>query len=107
MLASLQSLYAQTQHMVEQIQETSYEELVQLIDVRTEVLCALQQAEVSEEMKTVIRLIGEYDNILLERMHFLMGEASSGLNRMKTHRLQKQKYEQAYTSESYFVDYKE
>ncbi|WP_341279870.1 hypothetical protein [Paenibacillus sp. FSL H8-0537] len=107
MISSLQSLYDQTLYIAEHIQEASYEELVELADFRTEIVNKLQQTQVSEEMKAVIRLIGEYDDTILKRMQELKDEAATSLNKIKLHRMQKQKYEQAYNAESYFVDLRE
>lgn len=105
MIAELQYLYNKTQELAEHINDASSEDLDALTEQRNTVINGLQQQPVvSEEMKTIIRLIGEYDNTITDRMQALMDEAAQGLNKIKVHRLQKSKYEQAFNADSYFID---
>ncbi|SFF38549.1 hypothetical protein SAMN04487969_14328 [Paenibacillus algorifonticola] len=101
-------LYVKTKQLVEHLDHSESDELLALIELREDVINQLESGIlVSEEQKQLLREIGEFDEVLLTKMHFFKDEASQGLNKINNNRLQKQVYEQAYASESYFIDRRE
>ncbi|ANY66969.1 hypothetical protein BBD42_11180 [Paenibacillus sp. BIHB 4019] len=101
-------LYVKTKQVVEQLDHAESDDLLALIELRENVINQLETGLiVSEEQKQLLRDIGGFDEVLLAKMQLLKDEASQGLNKLNNNRLQKQVYEQAYASESYFIDRRE
>ncbi|MEK3883890.1 hypothetical protein [Paenibacillus sp. PL2-23] len=108
MRTNLDQLLMATLRLVEQIETAETEELVGHVELRDSVIDQLRQAKViNDEEKQIIICIQKYDEIIISRMKLLMDEAALGLSKLGNSRIQKQIYEKAYASESYFIDYKE
>lgn len=99
-------LYSDTLYLVDQIDNTDYEEFLSLIKLRDEVIEELLLSNVTEEDKRMLAEIGSYDDIINKRMIMLKNEASQELDKIRTTRARKKTYEKSYASESYFFDAK-
>jgi hypothetical protein len=108
MNSQVNRLYTMTLHVAERIDNTQVDELLELVQCRDEVLESLSNSgAVSEEERTLLIGIKEYDHIISSRMNLLMEEAKQGLSNIAKTRTQKRTYEKLYAGESYFIDIKE
>ncbi|RIX47305.1 hypothetical protein D3P08_25110 [Paenibacillus nanensis] len=108
MSITIAKLYDETLEYVKRLDSTTYEESILLVDLRDMVLNELKKDIVlTEDERKMLRQIGEFDKAILARFTELKDEASNAMQKINVTRMQKQKYEQAYAPQSYFVDYKE
>ncbi|WP_042170059.1 hypothetical protein [Paenibacillus gorillae] len=111
MLKELTELYDTTLLMVERIDEIEPDQLLMLLDLRSDVIMKLElQPVISIAEKERLTEIGKFDSLITGRMNDLKEEASQALEKIKQTQIQKKVYEQAYdnayVTESYFFDQK-
>lgn len=107
MHTSITILYDTTMKLVSYIDSTETEQLLNLIELRENVIRALgAQDNLSTEERDILREIVRFDDLIASRMMVLKDETANKLNNLKRTKVQKNKYEQAYISESYFIDKK-
>ncbi|MCF2944120.1 hypothetical protein [Paenibacillus tarimensis] len=93
---------------MEQLDTAPYEEFTELVVLRDNVLQELQQKpDMSEDEKHMLRQIGEFDSVILNRMLELKEEAAQAIQKLSKTRVQKKAYQDSYTPGSFFFDRKE
>lgn len=94
--------------IVQGIDESSVDELLDLVQSRDDAIESLQLADnISEVEREILAKIINYDVLIASRMNVLMEEAAQGLEKIAKTKVQKQSYEKMYAGESYFFDKKE
>ncbi|MFD0590667.1 hypothetical protein ACFQZE_22005 [Paenibacillus sp. GCM10027627] len=105
----LQKLHEMTLSIAGNIQKADVDELLELVEFREVVIHKLNLEEIvlSDREKQLIAEISIYDHLLVSKMTSIKEEASASLNKLNQANLQKKRYEQQYSANSYFVDIKE
>lgn len=106
-MATLKELHDKTLEIVSNLQSIQFEELEHLVELREEVLSGLNQTPtITDEEKSYIHIIGQYDEQIIGRMATLRDEASVGLAKIENNRKQRSSYDAQYEGRSYFIDVK-
>ncbi|GGG84499.1 hypothetical protein [Paenibacillus radicis (ex Gao et al. 2016)] len=104
---SIEALHTATLYFIEQIERISYEDAVQLTDLREEVLNEIGNRSISADEKQLLHQIGEFDEIIVAKMVEFKDQASQEIQTIAKTRMHKKKYENPYNFEGVFVDQKE
>lgn len=101
-------LEAITATLLQNIEQSSYEELAAFSDQRELVVIQIIESEevISYEHNKRLTRLGEYDQLILSKMQGYKNEASTWLSKQGAIREQKNAYGAAYNADSYFVDHK-
>lgn len=94
---------------VENINELNEEGLLNLIQLRDEVVGYIEEEgrTIFKEEKELISKISMFDPIIVQRMEYLKEEAAQKLRMIKMSQIQKNNYDNSLVAESYFIDRKE
>lgn len=108
MISQIDRLSDLTLEIVRNLEESTVEDLLVLVQYREDVLESLQLMDhVSEVDRSLLAEIYAHDRLLESRMTELLDEAARGLEKIAKTKVQKQSYEKLYAGESYFIDRKE
>ncbi len=104
----LNELHIKTQEFAGRIDQVTAEELLQLLELRDEVIAVLgmEGMILSKEDKDCLHDLRAYDSIILDRMNHIKTEASEAVNRIRTSNMQRKIYDADFSGESYFIDKK-
>lgn len=98
-------LWNETRSIVDEISTVQYERLVDLVNLREQLLIELQsEMKLSMEEQNLLNDLKNYDEFIMSRMQQLKDEAEMGLAKFHQSRQQKQIYEKSYIAESMFYD---
>ncbi|WP_438447376.1 hypothetical protein [Gorillibacterium sp. sgz5001074] len=104
----LKDLEELTLEIAEKLQELEFEDLLEFVDQREELLTQLREADNGQQplagYQDRIRRLLSHDDAILARMLELKNEASAGLAKIEQGKRQKNRYESAYAADSYFFD---
>lgn len=103
----LAKLYETTAELVSRINEVSYEELTDLVELREQVVHELMPpSERTEDEKQLLHRLGEFDADILARMTHLREEAQNGIRKISQTRVHRKVYQPGVTAGSFFFDKK-
>ncbi|MFD0961895.1 hypothetical protein [Paenibacillus chungangensis] len=102
----LHKLHEKTISCSQNINDADMETLLHLVELRDEVIVKMSDSNepLSQEDKSKLRQITEHDQVIEARMRDLMNEASGKLYKLQEASIQKKKYEQIHSANSFFVD---
>jgi hypothetical protein len=105
--SKLDLLHSLTSELVTKIQEAEPEQLLQLVELREEVIQELSgMKDISQSVKEQLQFLGKCDVIILNRMNEIKDEAGSSVGKIKASRHQRRLYESNSVPDSYFFDKK-
>lgn len=98
-------LYETTMNLVENIKEINQEELLDLVEMRDEVLKGLEmQPDITSQDRLLLKKIIDKDAAVQERLNHFRLEALQGLDTIQRSRIQKQHYEQSHKANGFLFD---
>lgn len=109
---NMQALLDELQHITEAVLSNlmyvSEEEFEQFADQRQRIVeqMELYQTSLSEHDKQKIRNLLSNDSSILQRMHVLKDEAGHWIEKRGAIRVQQHAYQQAYATDSLFIDHR-
>ncbi|WP_145334524.1 hypothetical protein [Paenibacillus xylanexedens] len=97
-----------TEHIIDRIEETSYEELESFVEERQRIIDTIllnsESSPLNARQKNEVHRILTYDTVLLQRMNFLRLEAQDWLQKRNQAKKQRNVYEAAYAPDSMLMD---
>lgn len=107
MVYRLETLMRET---VERLEETSLEDMEAFVQAREVIISEMKQFGADSfrdpSLKEAVGRVMELDVSILSRMEALKEEASTGLNKTRAARMQRNGYESKYAADSVFFDRK-
>ncbi|MGG1615998.1 hypothetical protein [Paenibacillus sp. NRS-1781] len=97
-----------TQQFINRLNETSYEEVEQFVELRQmkvdKLLSHLHNQSLTPEQKQKLESILNHDELIGQRMQFLKNEAKDWLVQRNMAKAQRNAYESSYTPDSILMD---
>jgi hypothetical protein len=107
MKSKLELLFIETEKLVLKLNITDQYDFENLVEIREEVLKQLlDRSSLTDNDRQLLLKIQSRHAILLQRMMKIREEALLTLAKIQRSKLQKNVYENSYSSESYFIDRK-
>lgn len=110
MYSLIQSLKDITEHMLEQLDQFTEEQIVFFIDQREQIVQQLQKLDITEadrqQYGSIVQGVLQHDNVITTKLEELRSGASEGIQKVSVARVQNTAYSTPYTPDSYYFDKK-
>ncbi|WP_281883010.1 hypothetical protein [Paenibacillus sp. YYML68] len=97
-----------TDRLIGRIGELEFEELVEFVELREQIITEMKRWEQSHALlpkhRQAIRELETYNQQIIAKMTILRNEASLKLKQMSQGQLQRNAYDGAVSTDSYFID---
>jgi hypothetical protein len=103
----LRRLLAESRRLSELGKEAGYEAFIELVDLREQVIRAMDGRKLTAEQQQLLRELKTHESVLLGHMQELLRDAEAGLCSFRNSRIQQRAYQAYAPSESMLLDKKQ
>lgn len=104
----IQSLESLTSDLIQQLNSLDYEQLEEFVEIResitNKILSVLNDSKLTEEQKLRLKILLQYDGVILDKMKSLKDEARDWTIRQNQIKAQHSAYDSGYATDSILMD---